>query len=83
MSATLDDYIFDCRKMLKGDVHQGIRDLQIIKLMIWKDGPKDKIKAKQLIEKLRQWQKEADDTDTCQFYMTEIEAYEILLSYLK
>ncbi len=82
MPITLDEHRFYCRKLLKGDVHQGIRDLQIIKLMIWKDGPRDRTKVKQLIEKLKQWKEEADDIDNVQLYMTEIEAYEILLSYL-
>lgn len=82
MPVTLEDYISDCRKMLKGDVHFGVMGLQIVKLMIWKDGPKDKFKVKQLIEKLKQWKKEEDDIDNVVLYMTEIEAYEILLTFL-
>src|SRR5512146_1648751 len=52
---TLGGDRFYCHHLLKGDVHQGVRDLQIIILVIWKDGPRDRRKVKQLIEKLNQW----------------------------
>jgi hypothetical protein len=68
---------------MKGDAHSAIRGMQVIKLIIWKDGPKYKVKAKGLIEKLMQWQKEeGDDIDNVVLHMMEIEANEILLTFL-
>lgn len=46
MPLTLEVYISDNRKMLKEYIHPGVRNLQIIELMKWKETPKDKFKVK-------------------------------------
>ncbi len=51
-------YISDSRKMSKADTYLGVRDLQIFKLTIWKDGLKDRYEVKQLVEKIMQWKEE-------------------------
>lgn len=80
--ATLEDYVSDDREILNGEVHWGVFNLKVAKLIIWKVVPIDKPQVKQLIEKLKHCHKE-DDAENVVFFVSEAEAYEVLFTSLE
>ena len=47
-----------------------IRDAAIIKLAIWKDGPKDSLKINAILEELKRKKDRASNAADTQFYLT-------------
>lgn len=70
------------RKLISDKVAKPVRDAAIIHLIILKDGPRDLRKVNAIIEELKRKKDKAENAIDTEFYLTQIEAYEILLREL-
>lgn len=80
----MEDYCAQERVYLKkaGGVHPAVLAVSIIRLFIWRHGPKDKRTIELLLDGLRRLRQEAKG-EGGEFYHAEIEAYEMALTDLR
>jgi hypothetical protein len=80
---TLENHITSARANVTHHVNPVIRDYELVKLMIWKDGPQDKEVIDNILRELEELKNQSRTVSDIQFYLVQMDAYEILRMHLK